>query len=295
MNNNLQFTIDPPKRVILFLCITLLCMILGSVIVQFIIHSGLTTPRIRIATIFQDISFFIIPAIITAVLICRRPAEFLMVNRKPKLGIILIIIGIVIASIPMMNYIIEWNMSIHLPDSLKGIEDWMKSAENNAIRSTEILLGGTGIRSYIVALLIVGILAGFSEELFFRGTLQRLLSTSGVNIHIAIWLTAFIFSAIHLQFYGFIPRLLLGAFFGYAVAWSGNIWSGVIAHFANNAIAAASMTILKNTEATAQLSSSMQGESLMNHPYGYTLVAVSAIITGILIIALRKISQTSCD
>ncbi|MDE6651638.1 MAG: CPBP family intramembrane metalloprotease [Paramuribaculum sp.] len=292
---NLNFTIDVSKRIILFLCVTLLCLILGSVVIQIIMHGGLTTPRLRIAAIFQDITFFIIPSITTAILICRKPAEFLMVNKLPELSLVVVTIGVILASVPMMNSIIEWNMSIQLPDSLKSIEEWMKSAEKNAANVTEILLGGTGIKSYIVALLIVAILAGFSEEIFFRGTIQRLLSTSGVNIHAAVWITAFLFSAIHLQFYGFVPRLLLGVFFGYAVAWSGNIWLGIIAHFTNNAIAAAGMTIGKDTSIAENVHSTVNNSTFLNSPYGYIAIIISVLLTLVLIAFLRKLSRISCD
>ena len=49
-------------------------------------------------------------------------------------------------------------------------------------------------------------------------------------------MTAFIFSFIHFQFYGFIPRLLLGALLGYALLWSGNIRYSMIMHGTNNAL-----------------------------------------------------------
>ena len=55
------------------------------------------------------------------------------------------------------------------------------------------------------------------------------------NIHLSIWASAIIFSAIHFQFYGFIPRLLLGALFGYLYYWSGNLLIPMFAHFVNNA------------------------------------------------------------
>ncbi|MDE5744086.1 MAG: CPBP family intramembrane metalloprotease [Paramuribaculum sp.] len=293
--NNLQFNIDVSKRVILFICASLLCIILGSVIVQVVMHGGMTTPRVRIATVFQDITFFIMPAIITAIICCRQPADFLMIKKFPKPFMILLTIGIIIASIPMMNTIIEWNMSLQLPENMHGIEEWMRNSEKNAQRFTEVLLGGTGIKSYIAALLIVGILAGFSEELFFRGTIQRLFTTSGVNIHLAVWTTAFIFSAIHLQFYGFIPRLLLGVFFGYAVAWSGNLWLGIIAHFTNNAIAATGMTIGKGAAFVSQIQSTVETTGIVLPKAGTLAIVFSVLFTGSLIYIFKRVSQTSCD
>ncbi len=77
--SNLQFNVGVSKRFMLFICASVICMILGSVIVQIILHGGMTTPRVRIATVFQDITFFILPAIVTAVIVCRQPADFLMI------------------------------------------------------------------------------------------------------------------------------------------------------------------------------------------------------------------------
>ena len=90
--------------------------------------------------------------------------------------------------------------------------------------------------SLIFSVLIVGIFAGFSEELFFRGAFQRLLSSGNMNCHAAIWLTAFVFSATHLQFYGFFPRMFLGAYFGYLLYWSRCLWVPVIVHITNNVL-----------------------------------------------------------
>ncbi len=293
--SNLQFNVGVSKRFMLFICASVICMILGSVIVQIILHGGMTTPRVRIATVFQDITFFILPAIVTAVIVCRQPADFLMIRKSPGLVQLLLTIATVIAAVPMMNCIIEWNMSLHLPDSLSTIEEWMNASEKSAAKFTDTLLGGTGINSFIVAVLIVGFLAGFSEEIFFRGTIQRLFTTSKVNIHIAVWMTAFIFSAIHCQFYGFVPRLLLGAFFGYAVAWSGNLWLGVAAHFTNNVIAAAGMTIAKSPEMAEEAGTAIADSSNLLSGTTPAAAIISTVITALLIFALRKVSRISCD
>ena len=109
---------------------------------------------------------------------------------------------------------------------------------------TRQLMGTDTIGSIIMSILIIGLLAGFSEN-FFRGALQRLLSTAGRNIHVAVWLTAFIFSAVHMQFYGFVPRMLLGAMFGYMAVWSGSLWIAVIAHATNNSLVVIAQSVAR--------------------------------------------------
>jgi membrane protease YdiL (CAAX protease family) len=74
------------------------------------------------------------------------------------------------------------------------------------------------------------------EEFFFRGTLQPFFTKWFMNKHLAIMVTAFIFSAIHFQFYGFIPRFLLGIYLGYLLIWGKSLWLPIIAHFIHNTI-----------------------------------------------------------
>jgi hypothetical protein len=78
-------------------------------------------------------------------------------------------------------------------------------------------------------------LPAIGEELLFRGVLQKLIQKMTGSSHWAIWITATLFSALHLQFFGFLPRLLLGALFGYLLEWTGTLWLPILAHFINNA------------------------------------------------------------
>jgi membrane protease YdiL (CAAX protease family) len=226
------------KRLAFFACITAFCLIVTSVIVGFISYKAGTSsvPMMRIAAVLQDVFLFIVPALVTAILITRLPATFLAVDKKPKGLSIVIAIATMIVSIPAMNALITFNEGIHLPESMSALEAAMRQAEAAAQQSVATLLGGDTIGSLVVSVLIVGVLAGFSEELFFRGTFLRLLTTGNVNKHVAIWVVAFVFSAMHMQFYGFMPRMLLGAFFGYMMCWSGSLWLPIIMHVLNNSI-----------------------------------------------------------
>jgi membrane protease YdiL (CAAX protease family) len=87
-----------------------------------------------------------------------------------------------------------------------------------------------------VNVILIALVPAISEELIFRGFLQTLLSQLVTNKHIAVWCTAIVFSAIHMQFEGFFPRVILGLVLGYLMLWSGNIAYPMIAHFANNAV-----------------------------------------------------------
>ncbi|RRB00712.1 CPBP family intramembrane glutamic endopeptidase [Larkinella rosea] len=139
-----------------------------------------------------------------------------------------------ITFMPFNGLIIEWNQNIDFPDALAGLEKWMKQKEDQMAGLTDFLTNFTSPIELIIALLVIGVIPGIGEEVLFRGMVQRKLAQWTGNIHVAIWVSAVIFSAIHIQFYGFVPRVLLGALFGYVYVWSGNIWVPILAHAVNN-------------------------------------------------------------
>ena len=126
---------------------------------------------------------------------------------------------------------------MQLPESLAGLEQWMKELEMRATSLTESFITYTTIAGFLANLLILAILPALGEELIFRGILQPGLTSILRNRHLAIVVTALLFSAMHMQFYGFLPRFLLGLLFGYFFLWTKNIWTAIWAHFLNNATA----------------------------------------------------------
>lgn len=237
----IKFNLNVGQRWMMFMCVVVLCLVVGSVLAGGIMYGGATTARIRIATVVQDVVMFIVPAIVTAMIITRTPAQFLMVSTTPPRQVLLLVPLTLLAAIPVMNMFIEANKDLVLTESMSEPERWMRESEDAANAMVDLLINGGGVSSLIVALLIVGVMAGFSEELFFRGCIQRLIHTSGVGRHVAVWSAAVIFSVMHFQFFGFVPRVLLGAYFGYLLIWSGSLWVPVYAHIFNNVLAAWSM------------------------------------------------------
>jgi membrane protease YdiL (CAAX protease family) len=124
-----------------------------------------------------------------------------------------------------------------LPEWLSGMERWMKNAEENAALLTEAFLKVETTQGLLFNLFMIALLPAIGEELLFRGVIQKIFTGWTRSHHWGIWITAILFSALHIQFYGFIPRMLLGVLFGYLLIWSGSIWLPVIAHFVNNGFA----------------------------------------------------------
>jgi uncharacterized protein len=154
--------------------------------------------------------------------------------REVELPVFFLVALLVVIFMFFDALIIEWNQGVVFPESLKGVEKWMKESEDAAGELTKFLTDFKTPSQLIVAMVVVAVLAGISEELIFRGVLQNITLRAFGNPHVAIWFAAFVFSFIHLQFYGFFPRMLLGALFGYLYYWTKNIWVPIFAHFVNN-------------------------------------------------------------
>ena len=225
------------QRLIFFICIAIIGFLISGVCGGLILSKFPdSTAAMRIAAVIQSLFQLILPAIVTAMIVTRRPASFLAVDRRINLPVALLALAGLIAATPAMNLIISLNQSLSLPESLSSIENALRSMEDNAARSISLLQGDHTVGNLIMNILIIGVLAGFGEELFFRGTFMRLMTTGRINPHVAIWTVAIVFSAMHLQFFGFVPRTLLGAYFGYLLYWSRSLWIPIIIHAANNII-----------------------------------------------------------
>lgn len=189
----------------------------------------------------QNIIVFAFPAFALAVFVSRKPINYLRLNCMPRAKSLLFLIVAIVVAMPAMNYIIDWNESIRLPESMSDIEQMLRQYEDMAKTTTDNLTKGKSFGGILVLILTVGCLTGFGEEVFFRGMFTRLIIDKPCNKHIAIWIGAFLFSLMHFQFYGFVPRMLLGGFFGYLMVWSGSLWLPIIAHAINNSLAIVSI------------------------------------------------------
>ncbi len=227
--------LDLKRRLLFLLFVFVIAYFVFAVASGFVIgrFGADSTPAMRIISVFQDILLFIIPALVTALFVSRTPATLLAIDRKPQLRATLLGLAVLVLAIPAMNAVIYYNNELPLPGS---VADVMRAAEDRAAAVVATLQGPHTVPNLIMSVLIVGVFAGFSEELIFRGAFQRLMTTGGVRPHAAIWIAAIVFSLMHFQIYGFVPRMLLGAFFGYSLWWSGSLWTPVILHIFNNTL-----------------------------------------------------------
>lgn len=189
--------------------------------------------------LLQTITLFLLPSLLVAYLCAKAPWNWLQLDQKVDLKVLLWAIGIMLVALPAINLLSHWNQQMVLPSWLSGLEEWMKNKEAEAEWLTKQFMSVTTLSGLLVNLFLMAVLPAVSEEVTFRGVLQRLLAfrLSPFTSHLSIWLTAIIFSAIHMQFYGFVPRMLMGALFGYMMVWTGSLWVPMLMHFVNNGMA----------------------------------------------------------
>ncbi len=188
----------------------------------------------KIVQIMNMAGGLLLPAIIYLWLCTPEKEKSLSLYKlQYPLNIALSFLLIVVAQ-PRIGWANELNSYLSLPDGLSSIENWMKTAETQGEMVTEAFLSTTSTSGLLLNIFMIAILPAFAEEILFRGVLARLFNNWTKNVHLAVFLSSFIFAAIHLQFYGFLPRFLLGMALGYMFFWSGSLWLPIVAHFANN-------------------------------------------------------------
>jgi len=189
---------------------------------------------VKFFQILQSFSIFLIPPIMVAFLYSTKPYEYLRIKQQPAIYSLIISGIIMIAALPLIDWMLRINEMLHFPETLQSIEQWMKNAEEDRKDITEAFLNVASWKGYAINVFMFGILAAVGEELLFRGIIQRLFGEWFRNQHVAVILTAFLFSALHMQFYGFLPRFMLGIYLGYLFIWTGSLWIPIFAHFVNN-------------------------------------------------------------
>ncbi len=186
---------------------------------------------------FTSVGMFIVSAIVAANYIDSDWKTFLGLREKPELQTSLMAVAFIIVILPFTNFITDFNTNLHLPEFLGGLESFFRVKEVQMSEIMESLLKPTGIGGLFINILVIAIIPAVGEELTFRGLIQKLLQRWFKHPHWAIIVTAFLFSAMHVQFLSFLPRFFLGLVLGYLFYWSGSIWLSILMHFINNAMA----------------------------------------------------------
>lgn len=208
------------------------------------VFSGENIALLKYFQVVQSIGVFIVPPFILAWLYHGKISEYLLLHKMVTPQSVLLVIVLGFSAMPLINLIGEMNAGMKLPEWLSGLENWIKTREDMAAELTEKFLKIDSFGGYLFNLFMIAFLPAIGEELLFRGVVQRIFTNWTRSLHWGIWISAALFSALHFQFYGFIPRMLLGVMFGYLLVWSGSMWLPIIAHFINNGVAVTGMYLI---------------------------------------------------
>jgi uncharacterized protein len=169
--------------------------------------------------------------------VVKQPREYLKPSFNFPWTLIVIVFCVMMVSSPLIELLSRINQSMELPEYLSGVQKWMRESEDKAQKLITLLLKMDTVFGAVANVIAIGLCTAIVEELMFRGCMQTIFVKWTGNVHAAVWITAILFSAFHMEFFGFLPRLLLGVLFGYFAAWSGSVWPAVWAHFLNNGTA----------------------------------------------------------
>lgn len=230
-----HFRYHRKKRVLLFLIILLISSLIGVAISAAFVFAGDT--GMKIAQGLSSIMMFVVPPIVYyRVTRTRHPMESLGFREVTKPWYLYIIIGIVLMfiSLPVTNQLTRWNEAMSFHGDFQRLEEYLKQLEEMAAATTEKMLNVDTFGGLLLNLLVIALIPAVGEELTFRGVLQQGLVRRMKSPHLAIILSAAIFSFIHFQFYGFLPRMFLGILLGYMFYITGSLWTSITMHFVNN-------------------------------------------------------------
>lgn len=265
-------------------------MLLSMVVVALLSLTGVcsTLTLMKWSVVVQNLVAFVLPAYLTARMLDRRPLQFLALTRCPSWQAVAGVIVIYVIMTPFMNWIVVWNESLTLPSWLAPLEQWLKAREMAAQSLTDQIVDVSSFPAMLLSVVYVGLLTGLSEEMFFRGAMQNIFVRAMRSSHVAVWTAAVVFSLLHFQFYGFVPRVLLGVFFGYACLWSGSLWPAIIGHALNNSSVVV-CSYIENVSVGSGLWVSEIGAGSQGFP---VLAVCSLLLTVVLMIAYHYMLQS---
>ncbi len=230
---------------------------------------------IKYMQFIQHIGIFIVPPLVAAFVFSENPKSYLKADTKSSFVLYILAGLIIVFAIPLINYTGAINAKLSLPESFSGLETKIKAMEEAAKKMTDIFLDVKTPGGLAVNIILIALLPAIGEEFLFRGVLLKLFKEWTRNEHAAVLISAFLFSAVHFQFYGFLPRFLLGVLFGYLFVMSKNIWIPVTMHFINNGLAVVLYYFMHDTDLYAEAEKiGTDSSSVMSMFFSVTVLAV---------------------
>lgn len=222
------------SKLLTFTLLLIFGLVFSSVFGVFVVMmngGNLTDLRnLQLIQVLNQVIGFLLPAVLYVMLVKEKPFNYLGFKKIPTWSLLGVVAMFTV--IPFLSMVTDRNDSIVFPESMRAWEEQLRGIQE---KSEEIIKMFIGQGSLFSSLLIIAALAAVSEELLFRSVIQKSLIRLFANTHVAIIVTAVIFSAFHFDFFGFFPRFILGLMLGYMFWMSGSIFPSMLMHFANNA------------------------------------------------------------
>ncbi len=251
------------------------------------ITDNISIGAIKILQIINSILIFLLPAYIIAYISTPDPASFLKINTPRRKKDFLLAALITLSSFAIINFLAKINSGLQLPESMSNLENLIREMEETTEQIQLRMLNVSGIGGLLFNLLVIAVFPAITEELFFRGIVQRLFKDWTQNPHVAIILAGFIFSFAHFQFYGFVPRMFMGITLGYLLFLTNNLWVPIFAHFLNNGIVVVLYYVRHKSDNTFQPDE--WGNSI-NSPYLYISLVLFVVVGFYFFQRKRKLS-----
>lgn len=293
---------NPAKEFLIYMLLILICgfifNILGGVLAIPLFHISLSdlfvnggiSPSdenaafLKFYQIINHLGMFTVPSVLYIIFFMQRyDVKELGLDRLNIFNLLLSIL-VLIASMPLTNWLIELNLKMHLPAFLSGLEEKMRMMEDSASDLTEIFFNDKSFGGLVLNLFMIALIPAIGEELVFRGILFRIFKKWIKNIHVTVFVAAILFSAMHLQFYGFLPRLVLGILFGYLFVITRSLWVPIIVHFINNGAAVLVEWLYSRDATETSMEAFGKAESIWS-------VVVSLLLLGVLFTLLLRLRR----
>lgn len=220
-------------RIFIYLVALMVCALVGTVVTMFLMGD---ITQMKIGQGISSAMIFIAPPVILYAFTRHQPMRELGFRKPNSAWLLLIGVVLMFVSLPLTNLLASWNEKMNFGAAFESLEALLKQLEDTAGDLTERMLQVDSFGGLLFNLLVIALIPAIGEELTFRGVLQQAL-TRRCNVHVAVFLSSFIFSFIHFQFYGFLPRMFLGLLLGYLFYYSGSLWTSILMHFVNNGAA----------------------------------------------------------
>ena len=263
-------------RVFIYLMALLVCSLVGGVL-TLLLAAGNDIVMLKIGQGLSSLLIFVAPPLILYGFTRHEPMRAIGFRKSVSAWMLFIGVAVMFASLPVTNQLTIWNEKMSL-GAFKALVDLLKQMEDTAGDLTERMLQVDTVWELLFNLLVIALIPALGEELTFRGMLQQALVKGCKNAHVGIFLSAAIFSFIHFQFYGFLPRMFLGLLLGYMFYYSGSLWTSILMHFVNNGAA----VVVAYFEQRNQISTSVEDFGATDSP----IVLVASLMATVLLIVL---------